>query len=69
MTSKPKVIHPDEKESKFRKRLIALVACPQSIFALARAIGAHPRGSLCFLLPPFAASRNCEVILKKWDGW
>jgi hypothetical protein len=69
VTGKPEVIHPKEKKSKFGQRLIALVACPQSIFALARAIGATQEAHSCFLLPPFAASRNRYVILSKWDGW
>jgi hypothetical protein len=46
---------PGWKESKFKKRLIALVACPQSIFALARAIGATQEAhfaSYCRLLLP-----------------
>jgi hypothetical protein len=55
ITGKPEVIHPDEKKSKFGQRLIALVACSQSIFALARASGATQEAHfwfLCRLLPP-----------------
>jgi hypothetical protein len=58
VTGNPEVIHPNEKKSKFGHRLIALVAYPQSIFALARAIGATQEAHFCFLLPAFAASRN-----------
>ncbi len=55
---KPEIYLPDREKVQIRAKADRLGCMSQSILALARAIGAHPRGSVYFLLPPFAASRN-----------